>query len=62
MGNALPLSVLPQDLAARIGTPRAPLILDVRRRPRFAESTHLLASAALHTRRHRRPGRQRPAL
>lgn len=45
MGNALPLSVLPQDLAARIGTPGAPLVLDVRRRPRFAESTHLLASA-----------------
>ncbi|MES2611680.1 MAG: chromate resistance protein ChrB domain-containing protein [Pseudomonadota bacterium] len=46
MGNApFSFSVLPQDLAARIGTPGAPLVLDVRRRPRFDESAHLLASA-----------------
>ncbi len=45
MGNALSFSVLPQDLAACIGTPGAPLILDVRRPPRFAESTHMLAAA-----------------
>jgi rhodanese-related sulfurtransferase len=47
MGNApfSSFSILPQDLAARIGTPGAPLLLDVRRPPRFAESTHLLAGA-----------------
>lgn len=46
MGNApFSFSVLPQDLTARIGTPGAPLVLDVRRRPRFDESAHLLASA-----------------
>lgn len=45
MGNAPSFSVRPQDLALRIGTPGAPLVLDVRRPPRFAESTHLLAAA-----------------
>lgn len=39
------VSILPQDLAARIGTPGAPLLLDVRRPPRFAESRYLLAGA-----------------
>lgn len=45
MGNAPSLSIAPQDLASRIGTPAAPLLLDVRRPARFADSPHLLATA-----------------
>lgn len=45
MGNAPSLSIAPQDLASRIGTPGAPLLLDVRRPARFADSPHLLATA-----------------
>lgn len=37
--------VTPQDLAARMGRPDAPLLLDVRREPRFVESPVMLAGA-----------------
>lgn len=39
------LSISPRELAARIGMPAAPLILDVRRTARFEESPRLLATA-----------------
>ena len=38
-------SISPQELALRIGTPDAPLVLDVRRQPRFDESPRMLATA-----------------
>jgi rhodanese-related sulfurtransferase len=41
----IPLGISPRELAERIGAPGAPLLLDVRRHARFAESTHLLATA-----------------
>jgi len=39
------ISVSPQDLAARLGQPDAPLLLDVRRQAKFEESSRLLANA-----------------
>ena len=39
------ISISPQDLAARLGTLLAPLVLDVRKPEPFAKSTHLLAGA-----------------
>ncbi|MFN7121279.1 MAG: chromate resistance protein ChrB domain-containing protein [Hydrogenophaga sp.] len=49
MDTAIPThissGISPRELAARIGAPGAPLLLDVRRHARFAESTHLLATA-----------------
>jgi rhodanese-related sulfurtransferase len=41
----IPVGISPCELAARIGAPGAPLLLDVRRHARFADSTHLLATA-----------------
>lgn len=41
----IPLHISPRELAARIGAPGAPMLLDVRRLARFADSPHLLASA-----------------
>ncbi len=41
----VPFHIAPQELAARIGTPRAPMLLDVRRTARFADSPSLLATA-----------------
>ncbi|AOF84640.1 rhodanese-like domain protein [Hydrogenophaga sp. RAC07] len=41
----IPLGISPRELASRIGAPGAPLLLDVRRSARFAESSHLLATA-----------------
>lgn len=41
----MPPSLSPTDLQARLGRPDAPLLLDVRRRPRFAESDWLLPGA-----------------
>ena len=41
----IPFGISPRELAARIGAPGAPMLLDVRRHARFAESTHLLATA-----------------
>jgi rhodanese-related sulfurtransferase len=43
--TALPSSISPQDLAARIGRADAPLLLDVRREERFAASPFLIAGA-----------------
>jgi rhodanese-related sulfurtransferase len=37
--------ISPQDLALRMGAPNAPLVLDVRREARFAESTQIIAGA-----------------
>ncbi|MDP1782875.1 chromate resistance protein ChrB domain-containing protein [Hydrogenophaga sp.] len=45
MDTAIPTHISPGELAARIGAPNAPLLLDVRRHARFADSTHLLATA-----------------
>ena len=49
MDTAIPthisFGISPRELAARIGAPGAPMLLDVRRHARFAESTHLLATA-----------------
>ena len=45
MDTAIPTHISPAELAARMGSPDAPLLLDVRRPARFAESTHLLATA-----------------
>lgn len=42
---SLPSSISPERLSAWIGRPEAPLLLDVRRRPRFDESPWLLAGA-----------------
>ncbi|TWO70830.1 hypothetical protein FN976_12745 [Caenimonas sedimenti] len=44
MDTALP-SISRSELASRLGRPGAPLLLDVRRRERFAASGHLLAGA-----------------
>lgn len=44
MDTALP-SISPLELARRLGRPDAPLLLDVRRRPRFDESGGLLPGA-----------------
>jgi rhodanese-related sulfurtransferase len=38
-------SISPSELASLLGRPSAPLLLDVRRTPRFAESDRLLATA-----------------
>ncbi len=38
-------SISPQQLASRIGKPGAPLLLDVRREARFAQSPFILAGA-----------------
>lgn len=40
-----PLSISPADLRARLGRPGAPLLLDVRRRPRFDASDRMLPGA-----------------
>lgn len=49
MDTAIPthisFDISPRELAARIGAPGAPMLLDVRRHARFADSTHLLATA-----------------
>lgn len=49
MDTAIPthisFAVSPRALAARMGAPDAPMLLDVRRAARFAESTHLIATA-----------------
>ena len=45
MDTAIPTHISPAELAARMGSPDAPLLLDVRRPARFADSTHLLANA-----------------
>ena len=45
MDTAIPTHISPAELAARMGSPGAPLLLDVRRHARFADSTHLLATA-----------------
>jgi rhodanese-related sulfurtransferase len=37
--------ISPSNLALRMGTPNAPLLLDVRREARFAESTQIIAGA-----------------
>ncbi|HEY3046258.1 MAG TPA: chromate resistance protein ChrB domain-containing protein [Polaromonas sp.] len=42
---SLPLSISPQELAARMGRADAPLLLDVRREEKFLESRHMLAGA-----------------
>jgi len=42
---SLPLSISPQELAARMGRADAPLLLDVRREDKFLESRHMLAGA-----------------
>jgi rhodanese-related sulfurtransferase len=39
------ISISPQDLAARLGTPHAPLVLDVRKPEPFSKAKHLLAGA-----------------
>jgi rhodanese-related sulfurtransferase len=39
------ISVSPSDLAARLARDDAPLVLDVRREVRFAESAHILPRA-----------------
>ena len=39
------LSISPEQLAARLGRADAPLVLDVRRKPKFAESERLLPGA-----------------
>lgn len=41
----IPFGISPRELAARIGAPGAPMLLDVRRPARFADSSHLLATA-----------------
>ena len=41
----MPPSISPSELAARLGRPDAPLLLDVRRTPRFAESEWILPGA-----------------
>jgi rhodanese-related sulfurtransferase len=41
----MPPSISPTELRARLGRPDAPLLLDVRRRPRFAESEWLIPGA-----------------
>ena len=38
-------AVLPQELSARLGSPDAPLLLDVRREAKFLESPYLIAGA-----------------
>jgi rhodanese-related sulfurtransferase len=43
--SSFPVSISPQDLAARIGRADAPLLLDVRREPKFLDSPRLLAGA-----------------
>lgn len=41
----IPFDISPRELAARMGAPGAPMLLDVRRHARFADSPHLLATA-----------------
>lgn len=41
----IPFHIAPRELAARVGAPGAPLLLDVRRQARFADSAHMLAGA-----------------
>ena len=41
----IPFHIAPRELAARVGAPGAPLLLDVRRHARFADSAHMLATA-----------------
>lgn len=41
----IPFDISPRELAARMGAPGAPMLLDVRRHARYADSTHLLATA-----------------
>lgn len=43
--NTSAISISPQEFNTRVGRPDAPLVLDVRRQPRFDESTRLLACA-----------------
>ena len=43
--NHIPSGISPRELAERMGAPDAPMLLDVRRPARFADSTHLLATA-----------------
>ncbi len=45
MDTAIPTHISPRELAARMGAPGAPVLLDVRRPARFADSPHLLATA-----------------
>ena len=45
MDTAIPTHISPAELAARMGSPDASLLLDVRRPARFADSPHLLATA-----------------
>jgi rhodanese-related sulfurtransferase len=45
MTNSATHSISPQELNARLGRIDAPLVLDVRRAPAFAASTHILAGA-----------------
>ncbi|PZO11452.1 MAG: hypothetical protein DCF26_21320 [Burkholderiales bacterium] len=45
MPTHIPFHIAPRELAARVGAPGAPLLLDVRRHARFADSTHMLATA-----------------
>jgi rhodanese-related sulfurtransferase len=42
---SIPISISPQELAARLGRPDAPLLLDVRRREKFDAAPTLLAGA-----------------
>ena len=42
---SFPLSLTPAQFNARLGRADAPLVLDVRRRPKFAESPRLIAAA-----------------
>ena len=41
----IPFHIAPRELAARVGAPGAPLLLDVRRHARFTDSPHLLVTA-----------------
>ena len=43
--DTAPLSISPSELAARLSRDDAPLVLDVRRDVRFAESAHILPRA-----------------
>ncbi|MBT9462420.1 chromate resistance protein ChrB domain-containing protein [Hydrogenophaga sp.] len=45
MDTTIPTHISPRALAARIGAPGSPMLLDVRRQARFADSPHLLATA-----------------
>jgi rhodanese-related sulfurtransferase len=43
--DGLPISISPLDLRARLGTAAAPIVIDVRRPPAFADAQTLIASA-----------------